>query len=68
MIKEYLSAREASEYTGISVPKLARLRQEGRGCTYVRIGDGKTKAIIRYRKLDLDDWLEKNLIRTVGGI
>ena len=68
MTKEYLTAKEAAEYTGISVPKLARLRQEGRGCTYVRIGDSKTKAIVRYRRLDLDAWLADNLIQTTGGL
>ena len=66
--KEYLSAKEASDYTGISIPKLARLRLEGKGCAYVRIGDSKTKAIIRYRRIDLDRWLEDNLIKTTGGL
>ena len=66
--KEYLTAKEASEYTGISVPKLARLRLEGSGCAYIRIGESKTKAIIRYRRLDLDRWLEQNLIKTTGGL
>ncbi len=66
--KQYLSAKEASEYTGISIPKLARLRNEGRGCAYVRIGESRTKAIIRYRRLDLDRWLEDNLIKTTGGL
>lgn len=67
-LKEYLSAKEAAEYTGISVPKLARLRRDGRGCAYIRIGDSKTKAIVRYRRIDLDRWLERNLIRTTGGL
>lgn len=66
-MKEYLSVKEASEYTGISVPKLARLRHEGRGCTYIRLGDSKTKAVVRYRRLDLDEWLERNKIKTTGG-
>lgn len=66
--KEYLSVKEASVYTGISVPKLARLRLEGKGCTYIRIGDSKTKAIVRYKRLDLDQWLERNKIKTTGGM
>ncbi len=68
MEKLYLSAKEASEYTGISIPKLARLRLEGRGCSYIRLGDSKTKAVIRYRRADLDQWLEQNMIRTTGGL
>lgn len=66
--KEYLTVKEASEYTGISIPKLARLRLQGSGCAYIRIGESKTKAIIRYRRLDLDRWLEQNLIKTTGGL
>lgn len=66
--KEYLSPQEASVYCGISVPKLAKLRSTGSGCPYIRIGDSKTKAIVRYRRFDLDRWLETNLIRTSGGM
>jgi hypothetical protein len=65
--KDYLTAAEAAEYTGISRSQLAKLRYSGRGCTYIRIGDSPTKAIIRYRKNDLDKWLEQNLIQTTGG-
>lgn len=64
---DYLTAAEAAEYTGISRSQLAKLRHTGRGCTYIRIGASPTKAIIRYRKIDLDNWLEQNLIKTTGG-
>lgn len=67
-MKEYLTAQQAAEYTGISRSQLAKLRHTGRGCTYIRIGDSPTKAIIRYRKADLDQWLEQNLIQTTGGL
>lgn len=66
--KEYMTVQEASEYTGISRSQLAKLRYNGRGCTYIRIGDSPTKALIRYRKKDLDRWLEQNLIQTTGGL
>lgn len=65
---EYLTAQQAAEYTGISRSQLAKLRHTGRGCTYIRIGDSPTKAIIRYRRADLDQWLEQNLIQTTGGL
>ena len=65
---EYLTAQQAAEYTGISRSQLAKLRHAGRGCTYIRIGDSPTKAIIRYRRADLDQWLEQNLIQTTGGL
>lgn len=66
--KEYMTVQEASEYTGISRSQLAKLRYSGRGCTYIRLGDSPTKAIIRYRKSDLDKWLEQNMICTTGGL
>lgn len=66
-VKEYLTTQEAAEYTGISRSQLAKLRCSGRGCKYIRIGS-PTKAIIRYRKADLDKWLEQNLICTTGGL
>lgn len=67
-VKEYMTVQEASEYTGISRSQLAKLRYTGRGCPYVKLGDSPTKAIIRYRKSDLDKWLEQNLICTTGGL
>lgn len=66
-MKNYLTPAEASEYTGISRAKLAKLRHTGRGCAYIRIGDSATKALIRYRKQDLDSWLEQSIIQTTGG-
>ncbi len=64
---EYLTTQQAAEYTGISRSQLAKLRCNGRGCKYIRIGS-PTKAIIRYRRADLDQWLEQNLIQTTGGL
>lgn len=67
-MNEYMTPAQAAEYTGISRSQLAKLRHRGRGCTYIRIGDSPTKAIIRYRKSDLDKWLAENLIQTTGGL
>lgn len=68
MSKEYLTPAEASDYTGVSVSLLSKLRQRGTGCTYVRIGDSRTKAVIRYKRADLDTWLETYKIKTIGGV
>lgn len=65
--KKYLTAKEAAIYTGISHSHLAKLRTSGKGCQFVRIGNGPTKALIRYRKKDLDEWLAGNTVRTNGG-
>jgi excisionase family DNA binding protein len=67
-LKQYLTVGEAAEYTGISRSQLAKLRHNGRGCPYIRVGDSPTKAIIRYRKSDLDQWLQTNMIQTTGGM
>lgn len=66
--KNYLTTAEASEYTGISKAQLSKLRQQGRGCPYSRIGDSRTKALIRYKRSDLDAWMDLNSIRTTGGL
>lgn len=67
-MKTYLTPQEAADYTGISVSALAKLRYSGRGCSYIRIGESATKALIRYRRKDLDDWLDLNRIHTTGGL
>lgn len=66
-MKEYLTTAEAATYTGISASKLSKLRQRGTGAKYIRIGESKTKAVIRYKRSDLDDWLYRNQIQTTGG-
>lgn len=67
-VKGYLTASEAAEYTGISKAQLSKLRQQGRGCPYSRIGESRTKAMIRYKVSDLDAWMELHSIRTTGGL
>lgn len=67
MANEYMTTAEAAIYTGISQAKLEKLRYTGKGCCYIRLGTSPTKAIVRYRRDDLDEWLSKNLIRTTGG-
>lgn len=66
-MSEYLTPLEAAAYTGISRAKLAKLRYAGTGCRYIRIGNSPTKALIRYRRSDLDAWLADHFIQTAGG-
>lgn len=66
-MKEYLTTSEAAKYSGLSVSLLSKLRQRGTGCAYTRIGDSKTKAVIRYKRSDLDAWMSQNKIQTIGG-
>lgn len=68
MTREYMTTAQAAIYTGISQAKLEKLRYTGRGCPYIRLGTSPTKAVVRYRKSDLDKWLSDNTIKTTGGL
>jgi len=47
-----LNTTDAAHYLGISPSKLSRLRHEGKGPPFVRIG-----AAVRFKTSDLDNWL-----------
>ena len=68
MAMEYMTTAQAAAYTSISQAKLEKLRYTGRGSRYIRLGTSPTKAIVRYRKADLDEWLSENLVVTTGGL
>lgn len=58
-----MSSSDAAAYMGVAPGTLSNWRLAGRGPRYVRIGDGP-KAKVLYRVVDLDEWLEAQL---VGG-
>lgn len=63
MQTSYLTAREASQYTGISESYLAKLRMgisKVSGPKFSRIG----LRSVRYKLSDLDAWMDQ---RSVGG-
>jgi predicted DNA-binding transcriptional regulator AlpA len=45
-----------ADFLGTTVPQLTRLRWEGKGPSYVRLGRS-----IRYRWSDVDAWVEANV-------
>lgn len=51
--------RDAGRYIGLTPAFLRKARREGRGPAYLRIG-----RTIRYRIVDLDDWLLKHRVET----
>lgn len=60
----YLTADEAAHYRGLSKSYLAKLRMgtnKKQGPRFVKIG----LRAVRYRRADLDDWIEANLVNTV---
>ena len=61
MQTDILKTPEAAEYLGLSVPTLARFRTLGGGPKYAKLGSS-----VRYRKADLDAWLESRLVRSTS--
>lgn len=57
-----LNTKEAADYVGLSKPTLERFRISGDGPTYVKLGGA-----VRYRKAELDTWLESRLTRSTSG-
>lgn len=49
----------AAEFLGISVPTVQRMRSDGSGPRFVRLGRGK-RSRIAYRRSDLAAWIEAN--------
>lgn len=57
-----LNTAEAANYTRLGKPTLERLRVSGEGPVYAKLGGA-----VRYRKADLDDWIESRLIRSTSA-
>lgn len=53
---QLMSPTEVSEYTGVSVDRLAHWRRSGRGPTYIKLGDGANGAV-RYPREALRRYL-----------
>jgi excisionase family DNA binding protein len=53
-----LSPKQAAKYLGVSEPALRLWRAEKRGPRWYRAGE----KLVRYRKVDLDAWIEAHLI------
>lgn len=56
MITDILKTKEAAGYLSLSKPTLDRLRIRGGGPRYCKLGGA-----VRYRKADLEAWLESHL-------
>jgi predicted DNA-binding transcriptional regulator AlpA len=49
--------RDAAHYLGVSAAVMRLWRSEGRGPAFFRAGE----KLVRYRKVDLDIWIESRL-------
>lgn len=61
MNSDILNTREAAAYCRLGKPTLERFRVTGGGPRYCKIGSA-----VRYRRADLDSWLESRLIRSTS--
>ena len=57
-----LNTAEAANYTRLGKPTLERLRVSGEGPVYAKLGGA-----VRYRKADLDEWVESRLTRSTSA-
>lgn len=62
---EILNTREAAAYVRLGKPTMERFRISGGGPVFVKLGGA-----VRYRKADLDSWIETRRVRSTseGGV
>lgn len=58
---EILNTREAADYVRLGKPTLERFRISGAGPLFVKLGGA-----VRYRRTDLDSWLETRRVRSTS--
>jgi excisionase family DNA binding protein len=61
MITEILNTREAADYVRLGKPTMERFRISGEGPVFVKLGGA-----VRYRKTDLDSWIETRRVRSTS--
>lgn len=61
MESNVFNTREAAAYVRLAKPTLERFRISGAGPRYAKCGGA-----VRYRKFDLDAWLESRLISSTS--
>lgn len=54
---EILTRRQAAEFLKLSVSHLDKLRIQGKGPRYFKLGDS-ANGLVRYDKRELETWLE----------
>jgi excisionase family DNA binding protein len=61
MFNDILNTKEAASYCRLGKPTLERFRISGDGPAYLKLGGA-----VRYRRCDLDSWLESRLTRSTS--
>lgn len=62
-MNDIFSTREAAQYVKLGQSTLERYRVTGGGPRYAKLADA---GAVRYRKCDLDDWIESRLISSTS--
>ena len=62
MQTDILNTREAAAYTRLGKPTLERFRLTGEGPRFAKLGGA-----VRYRRCDLDAWLESRLVTSTSA-
>ena len=57
MDSNVLSLQQASQYLGVSQAALRTWKRDGKGPVFFRAGK-----LLRFRKSDLDQWIQKRLV------
>ena len=60
IVTEVMTTIEAAEYVGLKKPTMERFRFLGQGPAYCKLGGA-----VRYRKKDLDAWLDSRAVNSV---
>ena len=61
MANDLMNTREAAVYLRLSKPTIERFRITGEGPAYLKLGGA-----VRYRRCDLDAWLESCLVQSTS--
>lgn len=61
MTSDILTTQEAAEYVRLGKPTMERFRTSGDGPVYYQLGGA-----VRYRRSDLDVWLDSRRIRSTS--
>ena len=61
MTPDIMTTAEAAEYVRLGKPTLERFRVTGEGPHYCKLGGA-----VRYRKSDLDAWLDSRITRSTS--
>lgn len=63
MITDIMTTTEAAQYVRLGKPTLERFRLTGEGPFFAKLGGA-----VRYRRNDLDSWLESRLVSSTSAV